>query len=176
LAPPTLGLGASGAVMATLVLFACHFPQQRVLFFFIIPMPVWLLVVVFAGLDLMGAVGARPNANIGFVVHLGGALFGFLYYQSGLQFSSLFKRSEKARVRPKLRVHLAPVEEEDETPEPVGAPVEAAPRSAPAADEQLEAKLDAVLAKVSKYGQESLTPEEREILFRASELYKKRRK
>jgi hypothetical protein len=32
------------------------------------------------------------------------------------------------------------------------------------------------LEKVSKYGQESLTPEERELLFRASEIYKKRRK
>jgi hypothetical protein len=36
--------------------------------------------------------------------------------------------------------------------------------------------LDAVLEKVSKYGKESLSPEEREILVRASELYKKRRK
>ena len=36
--------------------------------------------------------------------------------------------------------------------------------------------MDAVLAKVSKFGQESLTPEEREILFKASELYKKKRK
>ncbi len=40
----------------------------------------------------------------------------------------------------------------------------------------LDAKVDQVLAKVSKHGQESLTPEEREILFKASELYKKRRK
>ena len=77
-------------------------------------------------------------------------------------------------MRPKLRVVVPPVEEE--TPEPVGAPVQAAPRPAEAADEQLEAKLDAVLEKVSKHGQESLTPEEREILFKASELYKKRRK
>ena len=54
--------------------------------------------------------------------------------------------------------------------------VEIPARPANAPDEQLEAKIDAVLEKVSKYGQESLTPEEREILFRASELYKKRRK
>ena len=56
------------------------------------------------------------------------------------------------------------------------APVQTAPRSSEAPDEQLEAKLDAVLEKVSKHGQGSLTPEEREILFRASELFKKRRK
>jgi hypothetical protein len=33
-----------------------------------------------------------------------------------------------------------------------------------------------VLAKVSQYGQASLTAEERAILFQASELYKKRRR
>jgi hypothetical protein len=69
-----------------------------------------------------------------------------------------------------------PEPEEPETPEPVGAAVENQPRPKEAADENLEAKVDQVLAKVSKYGQESLTPEEREILFKASELYKKRRK
>ena len=36
--------------------------------------------------------------------------------------------------------------------------------------------VDRVLEKVSRYGQESLTPEERDILFRAGEHYKKRRR
>ena len=42
-------------------------------------------------------------------------------------------------------------------------------------DEQLEAKLDAVLEKVARFGQASLTDTERQILFRASEVYRKRR-
>ena len=42
-------------------------------------------------------------------------------------------------------------------------------------DEQLEAKVDAVLEKVARSGQASLTEHEREILLRASELYKRRR-
>jgi hypothetical protein len=42
-------------------------------------------------------------------------------------------------------------------------------------DEQLEAKLDHVLEKVSRYGRDSLTPDEQEILKRASEIYKRRR-
>jgi membrane associated rhomboid family serine protease len=166
-------VGASGAVMAVLVVYAFHFPHQKVLLFFVIPMPVWLLALLFAAADLFGAFGGRPGANIGFVVHLAGALFGLLYYQSGWQFTRLFARKARTRVRPRLRVVVPPVEEERE---PVGAPVEAAPRPAGASDEQFEAKVDAVLAKVSKYGQESLTPEEREILFKASELYKKKRK
>ena len=43
-------------------------------------------------------------------------------------------------------------------------------------DEHLEAKLDEVLEKVKKYSQESLSEEERAVLFRASEIYRKRRK
>ena len=42
-------------------------------------------------------------------------------------------------------------------------------------DEQLEAKLDQVLEKVSRSGKDSLTGDEQNILRRASEVYKQRR-
>jgi len=43
-------------------------------------------------------------------------------------------------------------------------------------DEHLEAKLDEVLEKVQRHGKESLTDGEREILLKAAEIYKKRRR
>ena len=177
LCPPTKAIGASGAVVAVLVLFACYYPRQRLLLFMVIPIPAWGLVTLFVGLDLYGALGGTGlvGNNIAFIVHLGGAALGLLYYQSGIQFSRLFARTAAPRVRPKLRVHTPPPSEE-QIPEPVAVSAESAARPAKPADEQLEAKLDAVLEKVSKYGQESLSAEEREILFKASELYKKRRK
>ena len=46
----------------------------------------------------------------------------------------------------------------------------------PDVDEHLEAQLDAVLAKVAKQGQSSLTSAERAILHRASEVYRRRRR
>jgi hypothetical protein len=42
-------------------------------------------------------------------------------------------------------------------------------------DEQLEAKLDAVLEKVARFGKQSLTDSENQILMRASEIYKRKR-
>ena len=39
----------------------------------------------------------------------------------------------------------------------------------------LEAKLDAVLEKVARSGQASLTENERQLLLRASEVYKRRK-
>lgn len=177
LIPPGVGFGASGAVTAVFVLYAFHFPRQQILLFFVIPMPIWAVVVLYVVLDSLGAAGVG-RAGVGYFAHLGGALFGLIYYQTGVRFGALFRggRGAGRRTRPALRV--VPVEPEPETAEPVGAAVERAPRPKPkeAVDEHLEAKLDRVLEKVSKYGQDSLTPEEREILFKASELYKKRRK
>ncbi len=50
------------------------------------------------------------------------------------------------------------------------------PPPTPAAlDEQLEAKLDQVLEKVTRSGKDSLTGDEQNILRRASEIYKQRR-
>jgi membrane associated rhomboid family serine protease len=178
LAFPTRALGASGAVSAVFILFACHYPHAQVRLWFLLPMPAWLLALLYVALAAFFGMDDAQNARgggVGHLAHLGGAFFGFLYFQSGLRFTALLpRRREAARVRPRLRVHAPPVEPEEA--EPVGATVEAPEKPAKASDEQLEAKLDAVLEKVAKHGQESLTPEEREILFKASELYKKRRK
>ena len=76
---------------------------------------------------------------------------------------------------PRLRVLPAVPEGEEDSEDPVGAAVEA-PSQPAARDEHFEAKVDAVLEKVSKHGQDTLTPEERALLFQASERYKKRRK
>jgi len=173
--PRVVAIGASGAVVAVVIVYAFNFPRQQVLLFFLIPMPIWVVGVLFVTLDALGAAGAGDD-HTAYVVHLGGALFGALYYLSGVRLSGPFSRGPRLaerRARPQLRVVPA---ENDDTPEPVGAAVESQPRPKEATEENLEAKVDAVLEKVSKFGQESLTPEEREILFKASELYKKRRK
>ncbi len=176
--PVAGGIGASGAVTAIVVLCAFHFPRLQMLLFFVLPMPLWVAAAVMVSLDALGVAGVG-RTGIGYMAHIGGALFGVVYYQTGIRFGALFQRSprtaeRRARTRPTLRVD--PAEPDEDPPTPVGAAVESQPRPKEAADEQLEARVDQVLEKVSKYGQESLTPEEREILFKASELYKKRRK
>jgi membrane associated rhomboid family serine protease len=179
LAPPVGALGASGAITAVLVLFACHYPHQRVYLYFAIPMPVWLVVVICVSLDALGTFGVG-QAGIGYLAHIGGAFFGMAYFQAGRRITSLLpslpSRSAR-RVQPRLRIvpSDSSAGPEDE-PEPVGAAVQSPPRPEQPPDEHLEARVDRILEKVSKFGQESLTPEERELLFRASELYKKRRK
>lgn len=164
-------IGASGAVSAAMVVFALYYPHAQLRLYFFIPMPAWLLAILFIGFNSVMGFG-HAGGGVAYFAHLGGAAFGFLYYETGIEFGKMFARGPRERARPRLRVVAPPA---DEIPEPVVAAAVDGPPAAPA-NEQLEAKLDAILEKVSKYGRGGLTPEENEILVRASELYKKRRK
>jgi membrane associated rhomboid family serine protease len=177
LAPFSRGLGASGAVTAALVLYAFLYPRQQVLVFFVLPMPIWLAVVIYVVMDTLGALGARlDNEPVAYVVHLGGALFGAAYHLSGIHLTSYLPSSRgggptRRRAQPRLRV--VPPDDSDDSDG--GGRNEATPPPPPQ-EERFEERVDRLLEKVSQYGQESLTPEERELLFRAGEHYKKRRR
>jgi membrane associated rhomboid family serine protease len=163
-------VGASAAVTAVLVLIALHEPGRIIRLFFVLPVPIWLIVVFQLATDLFGFLGGDPSSQIGFGAHLGGAAFAFLYYKRAWRLLSLwpdFRAWQRQRSRPKLRLYR------EEAVEPSAVPVPSA--ASAEIDEQLEAKLDAVLEKVARLGQASLTEQERQILFRASEVYKKRR-
>jgi membrane associated rhomboid family serine protease len=163
-------LGASGAVTATLMLFALHYPNRTVLLFFILPVPVLVMVVLYVALDALGLMGLRPEERIGFAAHLGGAAYGFLYYKFHWRVMNLWpsgwRRWKVGRPRPTLRVFR---EEPEQVP--VSAPAETSP-----SESQLEAELDEVLAKVARQGKSSLTEREQQVLLRASEIYRQRRK
>jgi membrane associated rhomboid family serine protease len=180
----SLALGASGAVTAVLVVCACHYPTRVILVFMILPVPIWLFVVISVGIDayqLLNLVralragvpveGLRTGTAV--TVHLAGAAFALVYYKQ--QWRVLYLTGwltswlrQRQRNRPRLRVYR----EEPPQPVPVAAPPPAPPSDV---DEHLEAQLDAVLEKVARYGQSSLTESERQVLLRASEVYKKRR-
>jgi membrane associated rhomboid family serine protease len=165
-------LGASGAVTTVLVLCALHYPTRVILLFFVLPVPIWVFVIFMVAKDAFAFLG-RVDSGVAVTVHLAGALFGFVYYKLHWNLTgwwSQVKTWKKRRSRPPLRVYRG---EEDE-PAPVPTVKTAAP-SLSAEDEQLEAKMDAVLEKISRVGKENLTEDEREVLLRASEIFKRRR-
>jgi membrane associated rhomboid family serine protease len=161
--------GASGAVTAVLVLYACHFPTRTILLFFLLPIPIWLLVVIDVVGDAFGMLSGQTG-GVAVACHVGGAAFAFAYYKLQWRLLNVWSWLRSRRLsRPRLRVYR-----EEEAPRP-RAPVSVAAAPKKDVDEHLEAKLDEVLEKVARYGQDSLTDSERQILFRASEVYKKRR-
>ncbi|MBI2930554.1 MAG: rhomboid family intramembrane serine protease [Planctomycetes bacterium] len=79
-APNIHAIGASGAILAVCVVAAHLFPTRQVLIMFVLPVPLWLLVLAYVAMDLYyPLVGMQPwVASAG---HLGGAIFGFLFYR-----------------------------------------------------------------------------------------------
>lgn len=74
---PSAALGASGAlqgIMGTLVVLA---PTLSVLVFFVIPAPLWALVILYVLLDVVGFI--TPGSSVANVAHLAGLAVGLAY-------------------------------------------------------------------------------------------------
>jgi membrane associated rhomboid family serine protease len=71
-------LGASGGVFGVLLAFGLLFPHRRVMLVIPpIPMPAWLLVTLYAGMELANGV-FRSNTGIAHFAHLGGMVGAFI--------------------------------------------------------------------------------------------------
>jgi membrane associated rhomboid family serine protease len=150
---PSEVLGASGGISAVVILFAMNFPYRTILFMFIIPMPMWLFAVIVVLWDAYGAI--QRSGTIACTAHLGGAMFGFLYFQMGWRLERLLPSSsfwERLKPKPKLRVHD------------------------PDAIDETEQAVDDILKKIQEHGRDSLTRRERRILEEASREYQKKRR
>ena len=137
--------GASGAIAGLVVLYALLFPNRKLMIIPIpVPIPAWIIGILFVGGDLWGALNNR-GSGVAYVVHLAGAAFGFLYYKSGIRLSDYFPDSfSMPKVgKPRLRIHR---------------PTQNRNRA------QLDRQADEILEKVHKYGADSITDQERKIL------------
>jgi len=127
-------VGASAAVMAVMVVYACHFPNRQILFFFVIPMTMKLYVTILVIVDLLYSIGTYGD-GVAHTAHLGGALFGLLYWRFYPRVEGFFARLEdRQRERGAKRL---------------------------ASDER---RMDELLDKIRREGFDSLTPREREFL------------
>jgi len=167
-------LGASGAVLAVFTLFTLHYPRQKLYLFGVLPLEARWLLLAYALFDgypalklLLGdaqqiiADEVARNPDKQFVCHsghLGGMLFGFLYFKWHLRISDrwdqMLGRMKKGRRNPQqLKVFK--------------------PATPPESD--LQEKVDAILDKISREGESSLTDRERNILTQASRQFRQNR-
>jgi len=77
-------LGASGAVFAVCVTYACMFPNDIIYVFLLVPMRAKWAVLLFVAVAFLGLISAG-RGNIANQAHLGGALFGYIFYKWQIQ-------------------------------------------------------------------------------------------
>lgn len=154
-------VGASGAVMAVVFLAAMHYPREKVLLMFVIPIEFRWLAVIYAVADTMGFI--QGETDVAHIAHLGGAAFGVAYKYYGWQMYGIWSRMRggirlpKRRSRTNVKIYQ-PTTTSTETPRP---------------GKDLDSQVDQILDKINQSGEASLTEKEREILKEASRRYKK---
>ncbi|MCG6156802.1 rhomboid family intramembrane serine protease [Rubinisphaera margarita] len=153
----TPAVGASGAAVALVFLYALHFPREQVMLWGLIAVQMrWLagFILLVDLLPVLSELGGRGSTDqIAHMAHLGGILFAFLYFKFRLRLAPLTTSfgSSGARRNPKLKIYR------DEDPQ------------------VMEQEVDRILQKIAEKGEASLTSKERKTLTQASERYKNRK-
>lgn len=168
-------VGASGSVIAVVMLFAMLYPRERILLFFLIPIEVRWLALLFVVYDLypvLMMLGNRPvDDGVAHAAHVGGLAFGFCYwlYKWRLEYcwqwlTGWFRMKRHGRkVQPRRRVVNGP-----EAPASKSTLAGVAQKKLSGAFDE---EIDRILEKVATKGVESLNDRERALLASASERY-----
>ncbi|AMM50168.1 rhomboid family protein [Rufibacter sp. DG15C] len=168
----SLMMGASGSVIAIMVAAATLLPNYTFNLLLFGPIRIKYIAAVMVLLSISGATGGNAGGNI---AHLGGALLGFLYIkqlQSGTDlgrpvqavldfFRGLFARRSPLKVAYKNPNRPFSAPSSASTTNPVAG---FSGSTTPSEDE-----INMILDKISNSGYESLTKEEKQKLFRASQ-------
>ncbi len=150
-------LGASAAVSGIVIAVAAYRPQETILIFGILPMPMWLLGVLYVLYDVSMLTVDNPGGHL---AHLGGALFGLwfgLAYHKGKDITAFMDRLA-LRKKPRMRVHKNDYRPDD--------------YEWNRSQREIEEELNRILDKISRKGYNSLTKKEREFLKRHSRDYR----
>jgi membrane associated rhomboid family serine protease len=142
-------IGASGAVYAVATAAATLLPHYSFHLIFLGPVRIAFIVAFFIFVSFLSSVGANAGGNL---CHLGGALLGFIYIkqlQSGrdlgkpINWIAKFIRNRRSNLKVSYRQKENPTISEKD--------------------------IDAILDKINRTGYASLTKDEKEKLYKASQ-------
>jgi len=150
-------VGASGAIMTLLVAATTYSPYYILQVPLIGRIKLWYITAIILSLDILQLLLFNTGGHI---VHLSGALFGFIYVfllKNGTDITKLFssvsfKKSTKKK-NPFSKVHVNKANSTTFTMKNKATDIE-------------QKKVDDILDKISKSGYDSLTTEEKEFLFK----------
>ena len=156
-------VGASGAVLGLAVALAILFPDAEMIIFPIpIPMKARTFAILLVAFNaIMALPFLRGSSNIAYEAHLGGALFGYLFFR----LQSFGPESNLPRRPVQRPVMVQPGAAQAERTRRV--PATASTASVPSRGGEVDPvarEMDRVLDKISAEGLASLTPDERRFL------------
>jgi membrane associated rhomboid family serine protease len=149
----TAVIGASGAVLGVLTIYAFYFPHRQVLLFFVLPINIRIVVIAAALISLFGTLA--PHGIISHLTHLGGILVAICYVKL---YPLLLKWNDsvtavKTEISSRKKVEQNSIDKEF-----------------------FEKKIDPILAKISREGMGALTKDEQNLLKKAAAQNKDRLK
>ncbi|WP_288955636.1 rhomboid family intramembrane serine protease [uncultured Polaribacter sp.] len=144
-------VGASAGISAIFIGIATYIPNYQLKIRFIGFVKLWHLAAIWIGLDILGLIGGNAGGHF---AHLGGALFGFLYINQASnkeikflnKITSLFSKKKK----PLKTVYKSKQKKTTSNQNTT----------------LTQQQIDVILDKISKSGYDSLTPTEKEFLFK----------
>ena len=165
-------LGASAGVMAVMLAMCTMQPNYQIVLFFIGAVQIKYIAAVFILIDLLKIFQENPGGHI---AHLGGALFGYIYIKQLQQGKDLgdglnkmidflvtvFKPGSK-----KPKVVYRNEKKQAQTRAANNGKVNKPNKNM---DPDVQAKIDAILDKISESGYNSLSKEEKDFLFKAKD-------
>jgi membrane associated rhomboid family serine protease len=110
-------IGASGAIYGLLLAFGFFFPDAKILFFFLFPIPARIYVWIMGGIVFLSTLQSA-GGRVSNVAHLGGLLAGFIYLKTGMDrvrlpafhpmesMTDRYREWKMARAKRKFQVYL----------------------------------------------------------------------
>jgi membrane associated rhomboid family serine protease len=176
---PAFIFGAWGVILSVMTLFTLYYPKREILFAFIIPMPMWVLLCIYIALPMLFHFSGSGSPGAGMGMALAGAGFAYAYKQLDLRWSRLVSgRMFRPRLRIFSSVNYEPGRSRGSGPSRPSTIVGGgrAPSISVLPEEQLDARVDEILAKIARDGnKEGLSDEEQRILQEASRRARIRR-
>ncbi len=160
-AGPTVG--ASGAIYGVLLAFGMLFPDRPIFIYFLLPIRARYFVLFYILMEVYAGVTGSPD-GVAHFAHLGGAAVGFVYLmvdQERLPGKQLWSRTRHRFTTPEYAGRYSPYEKENI--------IDAKYDDVHAEENHVnQQQIDEILDKISQRGYQSLTEEEKRILFEAS--------
>ncbi len=175
-------VGASGSIYGILVAFGYLFPNRNIYIYGLIPVKAKYLVIIYMLLELF-SVSSGSNDGIAHFAHLGGGVIGFIYLLFFYKGSSMkffdnnsFKDKFSSYTSSNKRTYSPPVysngtntkKEEASDAKYRDLNVTDYKKEIETQEKLAQEKIDAILDKLSEGGYQSLSEEEKRILFQES--------